>query len=547
MTDNEKPQGGVRLDMAFGERSGAIPTANAETAFRLLIVGDFAGRGDGAVRDISGEDIASLLASFGAVATIEVPNRLGSTPPALAVRLPIASLRDLDPKTLPSRIPEIANAERLATATASTPPAPTAQSTQASAAEDSSIDRLLDMIDIAPVAQPDAAKAAVSAFVASMPKSRPAHAEPQPTTSALSREQVREVATHARWRAVEAAWRSLRLLLMARASRAATRLVLCDVPHDRIADLLSQEDFAQTLAREPEMTAILVVGAFGTSAKDLDALDRIAQAAAAMQMPILISLAQDFFGAPPEKMATMDNPGALLETPAYAAWRGLRGRDESRLLFAAWNDIVLRPAAGEAPILWGEPGVILAAQILRSLARINWPTEILGADSAFGGLDLAEVETRGARKTAIPLRAPLDAGVARDLGNEGIACLVCRPDRDEAWFTRAPSVHGLSAMAEAERKVMESFNSLPFCFVSRFFQDLLQNNSALLSSARSGEAIAANVTALLEDVLLTTGPGSSAHAAHGQDENGNDHIEVSIRLGKDVMNGFAFSFDMAME
>ncbi|MEP9376531.1 type VI secretion system contractile sheath large subunit [Aquabacter sp. CN5-332] len=580
MANEDKPQGGVRLDMGFGsafggERQAAPARSGADIPFRLVVVGDFGGAGDGRLRDISGDDISSLMAAFGAVAAMEVPNHLGSAPPALAIRLPLAALRDLDPKTLAARIPEIARAERLAAAYtdrrseenfealardpaldrvaaelrhATAPLAAPAPKAQPASEDDGSLDRLLGMVDVSNTApQADPAQAAISAFLSSTAKPRQTQAGPTAGVSALLQSQAREVAGHASWLRLEAAWRSLRLIFAARGRHAATRLTLCDVPGEAVADLLQSEQFADALADQPEMTAILVLGAFGRSPQALDALDRIALAADRLSVPTIVSLAPDFLGAAPADIATMDNPRALLEGPGYAAWRGLRGRDESSSLFAAWNDIVLRPAGDGVPTLWGEAGVILAAQILRSLERQGWPTEITGAETALDGLEMVEVDLRGGRRAAIPLRAPVELGVARELGHEGIICLVCRADRDQAWLTRAPAVHGHGAMAEADRKIMEDFSSLPFRFVSRCVEDVLHRNRALFAGARSDGEAAAAMARLLDDVLLTTGQGAAAHVSPSDtDEEGRRHFEVSVRLGQSVMGGFSFSFDIAL-
>jgi predicted component of type VI protein secretion system len=563
LTNDDEPKGGVRLDMRFGETHAA--QFKADATFKLVIVGDFGGSGDGRPRDISNEDISELMASFGAVVSLEVPNRLGSATPALAIRLPLTSVRDLDPKTLPARIPELAEAERLATAfakgsaqeietltretrpaTATPVTAPAPRTEEAAHDGDEPIDRLLGMIDMpGQTVQPDAAKAAVSAFVSSLAKPRLSAAAPKPLIAPLVQEQVREVVMHKSWLATEAAWRSLRSIMAARGARAATRLVLCDVKQDGIAAFMHSEAFTDTFADAPDMAAILVVGAFDRTGKDLDTLDRVADAASNIGVPAIVSLAQDFFGVAPEKLAKMDNPRSLLEASGYGAWHGLRGREESRWLFPAWNDVVLRNAAGEAPVLWGEPGAILAAQILRSLARCGWPTEIIGVESAMSGLEVAEVELGGGRASAIPLRAAIDQGSARDLGADGILCLVCRPDRDQAWFTRAPSLHVLNVASDADRPAMERFNSLPFYFVLTFFQNFIHNNDALLSSGQPDDVVVASLTHALNDVLLTTGPGASAHVARvAQDDNGRG-FEVTIRLGKAVMDGFSFSFEFA--
>jgi predicted component of type VI protein secretion system len=353
--------------------------------------------------------------------------------------------------------------------------------------------------------------------------------------------QIREAAAHPAWLTLEAAWRSLRVIFAARERRTATRLFLCDVGRDRLAEVMESDAFADVLTDAPPMRAILVLGGFSRAPRDLDELDRIALVAERLATPTIVSLDADFLGATPRDVAAMDDPAALLEAPAYAAWRGLRGRVESNSLFAAWNDFALRPSAGEAPVLWGEPGVIVAAQILRSLARTGWPTEIFGAESALGGLDVVETMI-GGRAVAIPLRAAPDLGRVRDLAEEGLACLMARPDRDQAWLTRAPSLHALGRTPEADRKAMETLNSLPFSFVSAYFEDLLETHGAPLAS---DEEAAATLQRLLNDVLLTTGEDGAARVEPVED-NGERRFEATIRLGRTVMGGFDFSFDFAL-
>jgi len=584
MTNEDKPRGGVRLDAAFGASSDApqSPSAASDTPFRLLVVGDFGGSGDGRLIDVSSQDLTELLASFGATVELEAPNRPGSTPPALAVRLPIASLRDLDPKTLQARIPEVVDAERLIKAlqekrsiadlgplasrpdldqvVAALQSAPPISPPHASATlngalpaenDEDSVDRLLGMID-APTPNapsPEVAKTAVSAFVSSLGKSRQPTSAPQAAAELLAR-QAREISEHPGWLRIEMAWRSLQLIFAARNSRKATRIELCDVRRPALIETLASEAFSEA-ADGLQLKAVLVLGAFGRSDKDLNDLDRLAQIAEGLAIPTVVSLDSEFFCAPPASVATMGNPGALLEGAGYAAWRGLRGRDESQSLFACWNDFVLRSDASAAPPLWGEAGAIAAAQILRSLARTGWPTEIIGAESALGGLDVVEVETRGARHSAIPLRALIDPGVARDLGRGGVICLVCRPDRDQAWLTRAPSLRAHGATPEVDRKVMEQFDSLSFRFVSTYFENLFRHNAASLSPPGADEAeVAASIARLANDALIATGPGAAADATprarSAEEDESARCFDVSIRLGQDVMGGLAFAFDLTL-
>jgi EvpB/VC_A0108, tail sheath N-terminal domain/Type VI secretion system, VipA, VC_A0107 or Hcp2 len=579
MSNSDKPNRGVRLDAAFGDGPSAAqsPRTPTDVAFRMMIVGDFGGSAEGRITDASGEDFASLLAAFGAAVELEAPNRLGSVPPALAVRLPIAVVRDLDPRTIPAKVPEIVEAERLVKAsrdgravadpgsraanpsfdhiTAALQSPFSVSSLHSPAApgvdsDDDSIDRLLDMVDTpASASQPDFGKAAVSAFVSSLGATRRLATSAPQAGAQLLAQQAQDISSHPRWLAIEAAWRSLRLIFAARGARHATHIEICDAPRARLAEVMESRSFRESAAGT-QLKAVVVLGAFSRSVKDLNDLDRLARVAETLEAPTIVSLDKDFFGAPPLSVATMDNPAALLEGRGYEGWRGLRGREESRALFACWNDFVLRSDATCAPMLWGEPGAIVAAQILRSLAQTGWPTEISGAATALSGLDVAEVETRGGRRTAIPLRALIDLDVARDLGREGVICLACRADRDQAWLVRTSSVCAHSVTPEADRKAVENFDSLPFRFVSVYFANLVRGYAETLSAPGLDDAqTAASIEGLLNDALIATGPGGAARAklaAHeAEDDDGARRFEVTIRLGQSVMSGLEFSFELA--
>ncbi|WP_208948268.1 type VI secretion system contractile sheath domain-containing protein [Segnochrobactrum spirostomi] len=577
MTDEPTPQGGLHLSMAFGTRADAAPLRMpADLPFKLVIVGDFGGAAaDGRPRDISAEDFAAVIAAIRPRVALEVANHLGGTPAALVVTVPVAAPRDLDPATLAARIPLIAEAgaavvaaragqslaatdrERFAglladaDGSAAVPratqhPALPVSAPSAPQPDDGALDRLLDLIDLpdAPsaAAPSNPARAAVSAFIASTGQARaPKAAVPRGGTARIAA-QVRAIADHPDWQAREAAWRSLRLLMTARERRPASHLFLCDVARDAVPDLLRSHAFTDALADQPELTAILVLSPYGAAARDLEALGRLAAAADRLATPVIVSLAADFFGTDPAEVAALDAPITLLDGPTFAAWRGLRERDESGFLFAAWNDVLLRAGNDDASALWGPAGVVVAAQVLRSLVRTGWPTEVAGPGAAVGGFDVAECRLRGGRTVAIPVRALATPDLARDLADAGIICLAGRPDHDEVFIVRAAAVHGPAAVTEETRKVFRGFNSLPFRFVSAVLEDALQANRDVFAAASTPEKTADAMRAVLHDMLLPTGAGASATVTAEAD----DRYEVSIRLGDGIMNGFAFSFEIAL-
>lgn len=531
MTDEPTPQGGLHLSMAFGTRTdpAAVPMP-ADLPFKLVIVGDFGGTGDGRPRDISNDDFPTVLAAIAPVVELEVANHLGANPPAFAVRLPIATPRDLDPATLAGRIPLLAEAAAAAASAepvaaadrerfarlfpfADQPSAPAIQPQSSAPArtalddapqpDDAELDRLLDLVDLpgsAPVqgAGSDPARAAVSAFIASTAQSRPAKPTAPSPGHPLIDAQARAIADHPAWMAREAAWRAVRLLVAARERRPATHLFLCDAPRDTIPDLLRSEAFSDALADQPELTAILILAPYDATIQDLDALARTAAAADRLATPVIVSLAPAFFGRDPAEVAALDAPATLLDGSAFAAWRGLRERDESSFLFAAWNDVLLRGETPDASASWGGAGTIVAAQVLRSLARTGWPTEIAGPGAAIGGFEVAESRLRGGRTVAIPVRAFATPDLARDLADAGIICLAGRPDRDDVFLVRAAAVHGPAAVTDENRKVFQGFNSLPFRFVSAVLEDALQANRDALTAAQSPEACAEAMRALLQ-------------------------------------------------
>lgn len=573
MTTDGQPTGGVQVNGGFGGLSARPRAIAARPRFELVVAGDFGGPRQQTLIDATGEDIASLLAGFGARARFDVPNRLGTEPPALAIDLKLAALRDLDPKTLAGRVPQLVRAQEIAGQFARSraldgaaqgpafslltaellrqlPPArtPAAPALAAAApADDGALDRLLGMVEVPAAPGPgDSAESALSAFIGANARREPAPAGTGDSPALIAR-QAQDIADHPAWRRIEAVWRGLRLILSARGREAKPGIRLWDVAGDALAASLAGEAFAQALQEDgeaPRWGAILVLGAHDATAKDLATLKRLAAAGEALRLPVIVSLAPGFFCRPPAEVAAMDNPAALLDGPAHAAWRGLRAAPESRWLFACWNDLVLRAGAGDEP-LHGEAGLVAAAQIVASLGRTGWPTEILGGESPLEGLELAEVPARAGRSAAIPLRALLDPGIARDLAGDGLVCPVCRADRDQAWLVRAASVHDHGKVWEEERAAMEGFAGLSFRFVSGLLEAVCQDALAGLPRRASGAEAAAMIAQALRDALDGSGPGAAvAVTPQGADGEATRAFEVSVTLGRDVMGGFGFGFDI---
>lgn len=532
--------GGIHLGMRFGRLADPAPVARAplEIGFRLFVVGDFGGAGDGAPVEVEDPDLSRLMGRLGAAVSLEVPNLVAAAPPALAVHLPIATLRDLDPARLADRVPAIA------TAAAADAPAPRSASAPAAPLVDAddggALDRLLEMVDPPRRTADATAGAALSAFIAA--GARPAAAPLPAVLSPRAEAQLRAIAAHPRWIAVETAWRTLRLLVAAAAGRPATRIFVCDLPDDGdLAALLDAEALAALLPAAEDQGAVVFLGAFGPSPRDLERLDAIAAAAERYSLPAIVTLSDGFFGRPAAAVAKMDNPGSLLAAPALAAWRGLVAREEAGWLFPCWNDVVLRPATGPAAALFGGAGAVLASRVLASLSAGGWPTEILGTAAAIGGLDLLEAPGPDGRPAALPVRAAAGPDVARLLGADGIACLVARPNRDQAWFVTAPAA--AAGAAGGGDQETATFSSLPFRFLSAILETRLQAAAGTVAGTADAAAAAA-IDAAVRGLVEASGPGADVSVALVAMLEGRRHFDVTVRFGAAVMGGFAFSLEL---
>jgi len=553
--------GGVRVVGGFG----ALPVSDhqpvaAPGAFRLAIIGDFGGDGTGLPHSLTHDDLNALPGRLGVNIKAVVPNRLGSASPSIGVTIPIGTLRDLDPIAATGHVPEIAAAEAFlthrdprgatsaaidkVTALVQRPISqPVGGILQPSAEDDDAISRLLSIVDTptAPADGRQAVSALMSAVVGN--KTSESRAFPDlPEARALIDAQRRDIVTHPAWIAVEAAWRGLKVLLSALDARMPVAIEIRDVRRGELAQQLpailaeSNETFA------PGLGAAVVLGAFGSSPADLDQLDQLAAAAEMGGVPVMLSLSADFFGAEPQRVARMDHPGALLEGPAYNGWRGLRQRDESQWLTALWNDVLLREETNVAPALWGEPAIMAAALLLRSVARTGWPSEILGPDAAITGLEVATTDIGGGRTAASPLRALITYDAARSLAQSGVAALAARPDRDHVFLVSAPTLFDASHSGHANSDEAGRTTSLPYHLVTARFQQTL---AGLLAGVTTfdPETLATRVEHLLRELLLSTGPGATADV-QVIDEPAGAALHVSVHFGRNVLDGVGLDFQI---
>lgn len=183
----------------------------------------------------------------------------------------------------------------------------------------------------------DPAGAAISAFLSSTrgPQTAPSTASAGRRPDAVIR-QSEAITPHATWLTAKAAWRGLKLVLSARDRGTKPAFKLRDLGGESITDALANDAFIGAPAegaQEERWNAILVIGAFGASVNDLEALRHLALLGYASQTPVIVSLAADFFGKPAAEVAAMDNPAALLDLDSSDSSFRRRCEDERERTF----------------------------------------------------------------------------------------------------------------------------------------------------------------------------------------------------------------------
>lgn len=356
------PSGDVDVRLGSGTQASLEPL-DPETPFRLLVLGDFGGAGTGPLakrklhavdRDVLEEELGRLEVS------VDVP--LGN---GRSARIELRDLDDFHPDRLLERVEvltewreireRLENPRTFAEAASEVrafagPPPERRESAAPAGGEDDIVGELL-------AGASRQKRAADSAFEAELKEIVRPHLAPEEDADLPRlREAVdearsgllRAILRSPRFRAVEAAWRSLDLLVR-RAGEEAIRVFFLDASRDALLeDLTSHETLSGTglyrrLVTETVETpgadpwgAILGLYDFGPTLADAALLARLAKLARAAGAPFLAGARSDFVGC-----------ASLAATPDPSDWRAPEGEgamiwEELRALpEAAWVALAL--------------------------------------------------------------------------------------------------------------------------------------------------------------------------------------------------------------
>lgn len=449
--------------------------------FRILVLGDFSGRGDSAPltsdspRRVDRDDIDANVA--------RIAPRLRIALDDVHVDLAFASLDDFTPDRLAVRLASLERVNAMEQrprehAERETPPASKPADLGRTVSGASLLD---DMLDASAGPAPGAATSEesrsatrtartdeLSAFIerAVAPHLvRPDH-EGAARTAARHRETtelLRLVLHHPNVQALEATWRALELLVRRLDTDGALHLFLFDVPRDHIATALERLGRRRDAAN-PEWWALAVsLHAFPEGDAGADALARIAMAAKALDVPCVVAAPNSLAGV--ESVAQLDDDEHT-PAPGPEVYELIRRSQEARFLGVTYPRVLLRPPYGrENPCdtidfeelddperhehyLWGSGAVLVALLVGEAFTERGW---------AIGGripLDVGSLPyftyRRGPEVVAKSCaEAIMSERVARHLLGRGLMPVAWIKDTDRVRLVELRSVSASSASLKA--------------------------------------------------------------------------------------------------
>lgn len=491
-------------NISFGSGGGAQPVS--PLPLRMLVVADFLGRRlplDAPVEiqpiRIDQQNFNEVLARISPRLVLDVPNMLGGPGQTLEVSCTIGSIDDFRPEALVSAEPTLASLgalrakilhlsaeghsadhirERIQPDTGHLPMgeqvlALLAESAGATESAEPAGDSLLDEITEKTTGQgsEDPSASTMDAVFASIGGSK--HKGPPPAGVARAvawmdgriGAQLDAILHDPAFADLERAWRGLRMMLERADLRSGAIVQIAPSAKEDLRKVLVQTllDQEHRQPGDPPLSVVVLAYTFDRSARDIDLLQEVAQAAENLQAPVIAEADPAFLGLEGlGSLGTRASLSGLLQTPEMAKWTGLRQSEPARWLAVCINRLLLRaPWGSEDPtsrnlayretvdektgqnLLWGPALWGLAVCILNSFARTGWPIFCSGLRD--GGLvetlPLRYWEARPGAGARICLETGLSDAQAQELAMTGLIPLQCAGNRDKAFFSYVPSAH----------------------------------------------------------------------------------------------------------
>ena len=247
-----------------------------------------------------------------------------------------------------------------------------------------------------------------------------------------------------------------------------------------------------TLGGEP-YGALIADFSFSHNAVDVQLLRDLSKIASASLAPLVTGADPNLLGM--DSWRDLMNPrdiGKLMDTPDYAAWKGLRDSVDSRYVALCMPRVLSRMPYGAKtePVEefafeedtdgnkgekygWMNAAYVMGTNINRAFKEYGWTVRIRGVESGGEVLNLP-VHTFPTDDGGVDMKCPTEIAITdrreAELSKVGLISIVHRKNTDKAAFIGAQSVYKPKLMDKPEATASENLSArIPYMFaVSRF-------------------------------------------------------------------------------
>jgi len=439
----------------------------------------------------------------------------------------------------------------------------------APAADDSDVDRLLDMVDTggggdpspakAPPAAPTATKTGrgrFDAFLAMVAGSASrGRANPDEAIRTLERAfsvQLGAITQHPEVQRLETAWRGLDFLLRRSPKTGATVEVVSCRPEEAAEAL--ERAITHRYGIAPPVTFAMVDTITGGDAQSLAALRALAEVGEGHAVPVITNASAALMGRDDlSEIDRLDNKQYLFDAPERVVWRKEAHRPAMLWVALCINPILARTAYDkrssrirEATIeelpgdeasatLWMQPAWAVASLALQSFEQTGWPCRITGAreGGVVENLPVRELGT-GTERVAIPTQVFFSTETQKALSRIGLVAMAAQPNRDDVYLLSAPTAYVPPPKKTYDSDTTEPevrFPQTPLVdqlFVARLAQ-FLRALGRRIGSHEKPEDIKQFLEAALWELFDGAKPGSMDLEVVVQDQDGALGVQVTVR------------------
>jgi type VI secretion system protein ImpC len=326
-------------------------------------------------------------------------------------------------------------------------------------------------------------------------------------------EQVNLILHHAKFQAVEGAWRGLNYLVSNTETDEMLQIRVMNISKKDLSKTLKkfkgvawdqsplfkklyEEEYGQ-LGGAPYGS---LVGDyfFDHTPGDVELLGQIAQIAAAAHAPFIAGAAPSLMGMDSwQELANPRDLAKIFSAPDYAAWRSLREADDSKYVGLAMPRFLSRLPYGAktSPVeefdfeeetgvgdhsryTWANAAYAMAVNINRSFKMYGWCSSIRGVESG-GAVEGLPVHTFPSDDGGVDLKCPTEIAISdrreAELANVGMMPLIHRKNTDVAAFIGAQSLQKPTEYTDPDATANARISArLPYLFASCRFAHYLK-------------------------------------------------------------------------